>query len=161
MYEVLAPGSVVQKVYQYTAVIQEPVKIDFTVRKRDISKFGIRDERKKRLRNYIKRRGPRSLDKTTKSKLTSHITEFTHIQKGGKMKNRKRDNASGASSTKSNISRAMQLHMPKTPGNLASQTADQVEIPVIRVDQPIILAPTTNTSRELHAPSTSEPREAL
>ena len=51
--------------------------------------------------------------------------------------------------------------MPKIPSNFAQQAVDSNEIPVIEVDQPIILAPTTNNSQELHVPTTSEPREAL
>ena len=44
LYEVLAPGSVVQKTDQYTSVIREPGKMEVTVRNSDIAKFGTREE---------------------------------------------------------------------------------------------------------------------
>ena len=44
LYEVLAPGSVVQKTDQYTSVIREPGKLEVTVRNSVITKFGTRDE---------------------------------------------------------------------------------------------------------------------
>ena len=75
------------------------------------------------------------------------------------MKHRKRDTASGVSSTKANIAHAMLVRMPKVPANLAPQ---------VTVAQPIMIAPPTNTtqelpptSHELQIPSTSVPREAL
>ena len=40
LYEVLAPGSVVQKTDQFTSVIREPGKLEVTVRNSDIAKFG-------------------------------------------------------------------------------------------------------------------------
>ena len=58
LYEVLAPGSVVQKADQYTSVIREPGKLEVTVRNSDIAKFGTRDERRTKLTEYINRRGP-------------------------------------------------------------------------------------------------------
>ena len=42
LYEVLAPGSVVQKTDQNTSVIREPGKMEVTVRNSDIAKFGTR-----------------------------------------------------------------------------------------------------------------------
>ena len=39
LYEVLAPGSVVQKTEQYTSVIREPGKLEVTVRNSDIAKI--------------------------------------------------------------------------------------------------------------------------
>ena len=44
LYEVLAPGSVVQKTDQYTSVIREPGKLEVTVRNGNIAKFGTRNE---------------------------------------------------------------------------------------------------------------------
>ena len=46
LYEVLAPGSVVQKTDQSTSVFREPGKMEVTVRNSDITKFGTRDEQK-------------------------------------------------------------------------------------------------------------------
>ena len=104
---VLAPGSVVQKIDQYTSVIREPGKMEVTVRKSDIAKFGIREERKTKLTEYINRRGPRTHEKTTEAKMLSHINESTRIQKGDrKMKHRKRETGSGVSSNQSNITYA-------------------------------------------------------
>ena len=65
LYEVLAPGSVVQKTDQYTSVIREPGKMEVTVRNSDIAKIGTREERKTKLTEYINRRGPRTHEKTT------------------------------------------------------------------------------------------------
>ena len=80
--EVLAPGSVVQKTDQYTSVIREPGKLEVTVRNSNIAKFGTRDERKTKLIDFVKRRGPRVHENTTEAKILSHIKESTRIQKG-------------------------------------------------------------------------------
>ena len=58
LYEVVAPGCVVQKTDQHTSVIREQGKLDVTVCNSDIAKFGTRDERKKKLTEYINMRGP-------------------------------------------------------------------------------------------------------
>ena len=58
LYEVLAPGSAVQKTDQHISAICEPGKLDITDRNGDIAKFGTRDERKMKLPEYINRRGP-------------------------------------------------------------------------------------------------------
>ena len=81
-YEVLAPGSVVQKTDQYTSVFREPGKLEVTVRKSEIREFGTRDDRKTKLMDYVNRRGPREHEKTTEAKILSHIKESTRIQKG-------------------------------------------------------------------------------
>ena len=166
LYEVLAPGSIVQKTDQYTSVIREPGKVEVTVRNRDIAKFGTRDERKTKLMEYVNRRGPRIHEKTTEAKILSHIKESTRIQKGDrKMKHRKRETGSGVSSNKSNIARAMRVRMPKIPGNFAPQ-----EVPAIQETAPeqqiiitevLIAPPPTNNQSELAIPSTSAPAPAL
>ena len=184
LYELLAPGSIVQKTDQNTQVIREPGKLDVTVLYSDIAKFGSRDERKTMLQDYINRRGP--LENSTEAKILTIRKEFTRIQKGDrKTKHRKRDTASGVSSTKSNIANTMRVCMPKVPTNLASQ------VPVIQapanlapqdaaaqapanialqgiVAQTLITAPPSNTTQELpptalelQLSSTSAPREAL
>ena len=79
IYEVLSPGSVVQKSHQFTSVICEPGKLDVTVRNSVIAKFGTRDERKTKLTKYINRRGPRVYEKSTEAKILSHLKEFTQI----------------------------------------------------------------------------------
>ena len=113
LYEVLAPGSVVQKTDQYTSVIRELGKVEVTVPNSDIAKFGIRDERKTKLMEYVNCRGPRTHEKTTEAKIFSHIKESTRIQKGDrKMKHRKRKTGSGVSSNKSNIARSMRVRIP-------------------------------------------------
>ena len=63
LYEVLAPGSIVQKTDQYTAVLREPGKVEVTVRNSDIAKFGTRDQRKTKLMEYVNLRGPRIHEK--------------------------------------------------------------------------------------------------
>ena len=77
LYEVLAPGSVVQKTDQYTSVIRElgKMEVTVTVRNSDIAKFGTREERKTKLTDYINRRGPRTHEKTTEAMILSHIKE--------------------------------------------------------------------------------------
>ena len=80
-YEVLAPGSVVQKTDQYTSVIREPGKLEVTVRNSDIAKFGTRDERKTKLMDYVNRRGPRVHEKATEAKFLSHIKKFYRYSK--------------------------------------------------------------------------------
>ena len=81
LYEMLAPGSVVQKTDQYTSVIRESGKLEVTVRNSDIAKFGTHDERKTQLMEYVNRRGPRVHEKSTEAKSLSHTKEFTRIQK--------------------------------------------------------------------------------
>ena len=73
LYEVLAPGSVVQKTDQFTPVIREPGKLEARVRNWDIAKCGNRDERKTKLTEYINRRGPRVHEKSTEAIILSHI----------------------------------------------------------------------------------------
>ena len=166
LYEVLAPGSVVQKTDQYTSVIREPGKVEVTVRNSDIAKFGTREERKTKLTEYINRRGPRTHEKTTEAKILSHIKESTRIQKGDrKMKHRKRETGSGVSSNKSNIARAMRVRIPKIQENFAPQVLP--EIPEAAPEQQIITGevmiapPPTNNHPELILPSTSAPAIAL
>ena len=125
LYEVLAPGSTIQKADQYTAVIREPGKVEITVRNSDIAKFGTRDERKTQLVKYGNRRGPRIHEKTTEAKIFSHIKEANRIQKGDR-KMKHRETRSGVPSNKSNISRAMRVRMPKIPEKFAPQ-----EVPAI------------------------------
>ena len=162
LYELLAPGSVVQKTDQYTSVIREPGKIEVTVRNSDIAKFGTREERKTKMTDYINRRGPRTHEKTTEAKILSHIKECTRIQKGDrKMKHRKRETGSGVSSTKSNIARAMRVRMPKVPDNFAPQVLP--EIPEAAPEQQaiteevFIAPPPTNTQQEALVSSPSVP----
>ena len=79
LYEVLAPGLVVQKTHQFTSEIREPGKLVVTVRNSDLAKFGTRDERKTKLTKYINRRGARVYAKSTEAKILSHLKEFTQI----------------------------------------------------------------------------------
>ena len=79
LYEVLAPGSVVQKSDQYRSEIREPGKLAVTVRNSGIAKFGARDERKIKLMDYVNRRGSHVHEKTTEAKILSHIKESTRI----------------------------------------------------------------------------------
>ena len=154
LYEVLAPGSTVQKTDQYTSVIREPGKVEVIVRNSNIAKFGTRDERKTQLMECVNRRGPRIHEKTTEAKIFSHIKESTRIQKGDrKMKHRKRETGSGVSSNKSNIARAMRVRMPKIPENFALQ-----EVPAIPETAPeqqiittevLIAPPPTNNQSDL------------
>ena len=166
LYEVLAPGSVVQKTDQYTTVIREPGKMEVTVRNSDIAKFGTREERKTKSTEYINRRGPRTHEKTTEAKILSHIKESTRIQRGDrKMKHRKRETGSGVSSNKSNIARAMRVLMPKIPENFAPQVLP--EIPEAAPEQQIITGevliapPPTNYQPEVILSSPSAPAIAL
>ena len=104
LYEVLAPGSVVQKTDQFTSVIREPGKLEVTVRNSDIANFVTRDERKTKLAEYVNRRGPRVHEKSAEAKILNHTKEFTLIQKfDSKMRHRKRDTVSGVSSNSSNM----------------------------------------------------------
>ena len=166
LYEMLSPGSVVQKTDQYTSVIREPWKLEGTVSKSDIAKFGTHDERKKQLMDYLNRRGPCVHEKPTEAKILSHTKEFTRIQKGDrKMKHRKRDTGSGVSSNKLNVARAMRISLPKVPASLVPpETTSQ---PEIHPDQQhntselIIAPPPTSQRTELIIPSASVPVEAM
>ena len=165
MYEVLAPGSVVQKTDQYTSVIREPGKMEVTVRNSDIAKFGTREERKTKLTEYINRRGPRTHKKTTEAKILSHIKESTRIQKDRKMKHRKRETGSGVSSNKSNIARAMRVRMPKIPENFAPQVLPEIPEAApeqqIKTGEVIIAPPPTNNQHEVLLSSPSAPAITL
>ena len=81
------------------------------------------------------------------------------------MKHRKRDTASGVSSNRSNIARAMRVRMPKVPPYVTPpETSFQTEatpVPQITASEVIIAPPPTNTFTELALPSTSAPLEAL
>ena len=140
--------------------------MEVTVRNRYIAKFGIREERKTKLTEYINRRGPRTHEKTTEAKILSHIKECTRIQKGDrKMKHRKRETGSGVSSNKSNIARAMRVRMPKVPENFAPQVIP--EIPEAAPEQQIITGevliapPPTNNQPEVLSSSPSVPTTTL
>ena len=166
LYEVLAPGSVVQKTDQYTSVIREHGKLKITFRNSDIAKFGTRDERKTKLMDYVNRTGPRVHEKSTEAKILSHTKEFMRIQKGDqKMKNRKSDTGSGVSSNKSNIARAMRIRKPKVPANLVPpETTSQLEFnPGLQnIISEVIIAPLPTGQRtELIFLSTSAPVEAM
>ena len=50
----LAIISIVQKTDQYTSVIRKQGKLEVTVRDNDLAKIGTRDERKPKVRDYIK-----------------------------------------------------------------------------------------------------------
>ena len=166
LYEVLAPGSVVQNTDQYTSVFREPRKLEITVRNSDIAKFGTRDEQKTQLMEYVNRKWLRVHQKSTEAKNLSHTKEFTRIQKGDrKMKHRQRDTGSRVSSNKSNIARAMRVRMPKVPANLVPpETTSQPEINPDQqniASEVIIAPPPTGQRSELIIPSTSAPVEAL
>ena len=124
LYEMLAPGSVVQKTDQHTA-IREPGKLEVNVQNSVIAQFGTRDERKTKLSEYINRRGHRSSEKLNEAKILSHVKELTRIQKGdSKMKHRKRDTASGITPNRSNNAIAMRVRLPKLQSIFApSETA--------------------------------------
>ena len=165
LYEVLAPGSVVQKTDKYTSVIREPGAI-VTVRNSDIEKIGTREERKTKLTEYINRRGPRTHEKPTEAKILSHIKECTRIQKGDrKMKHRKRETGSGVSSNKSNIARARRVRMLKVPENFAPQVI--LKIPEAVPEQQIITGevliapPPTNSQPDVLLSSPSVPTTTL
>ena len=64
------------------------------------------------------------------------------------MEHRKRVNESVISSTKSKISRAMGVGMPKVPADPIPQIAEHDEVPASTFEQPIVTAPPTNTSQE-------------
>ena len=130
LYEVLVPGSIVQKTDQYTSVIREPGKLEEIVRNSDIAKFGTRDERKTKLMDYVNHRGPHVHEKTTEAKTLSHIKESTCIQKcDRKMKHRKRETGSRVSSNRSNIARSMRVRMTKVTKNFAPpETSSQQEV---------------------------------
>ena len=166
LYEILAPGSVVQKADQYTSELRKTGKVEVTVRNSDIAKFGTRDERKTKLMEYVNRRGPRIHKKTKEAKIFSHIKESNRIQKGDRtMKHRKRETGSGVSSIKSNIARVMRVRMLKIPENFAPQ-----ELPAIQETAPeqhiittevLIAPPPTNNQSKLAIPSTSAEAAAL
>ena len=157
-----------QKTDQFTSRTREPGKLEVTVRNSDIAKFGNLDERKIKLTKYINRRGPRIYEKSTEAKILNHTNKVTWIQKGDrKMKHRKRYTASGVSSNRSNIARAMRVRMPKVPPNLVlvpPETSIQPEASSgqqITASEVIIAPPPTNQLTELTLPSTSAPLEAL
>ena len=91
------------------------------------------------MKAYADRRGPRSGEKLEEEMIQSHIKEFTRKQKRDKkMKQRKRDPGSRISSSKSNISQAMQSRIPKLPNFLAmrnqqpeASTFSHSELPTI------------------------------
>ena len=66
LYEVLAPGSVVQKTDQFTSVIREPGKVEVTVRNSDFAKFSTRSEGKTTIMEYVNSRGPRIHEKNNR-----------------------------------------------------------------------------------------------
>ena len=116
MYEVLFPGINIIKVSLTTSTIKEPNKHIVTVRNSDIAKFGTRQERQTTLKVYADRRGPHNCEKLVEEQIQSHVDQFTRKLKSVKeMKHRRRETGRGASSSRSNISSAMQGHILKIP----------------------------------------------
>ena len=119
-----------------------------------------------KLTEYINCRGPRVHEKSTEAKNLSQRKEFTRIQKGDrKLRHRKRDTASGVSSNKSYIDRAMRVRMLKVPPNFVQpKTPSQSETnsdQQIVTSEVLIAPPPTSQRSELTIPSTSAPVEAV
>ena len=111
----MAPGSNSLKVSPTTFTIKELGKPIVTVRNSDISKF-----QQTPLRVYADQRGTRSCKKPVEEQIQSHNKQFTRELKDDKtMKHGKRDPSSGFSSSRSNISRAMRVGIPKISDFLA------------------------------------------
>ena len=142
-----------------------------TFRNSNIAKFGTRDEQKTILHGYKNRQGHR-ID------FEQYESIYLYTEGDSKMKHRKRENASGLSSKRSNINCAMRVRMPKVPAYLAPQlpnpqiTADitpqntsfQVSSNLATQDTAsysLITAQPNDTAQELQHPSTSAPIEAL
>ena len=133
LYEVLAPGSNIVKISPTTSTPKEPGKQIVTVRNSDFAKFGTAQKRQTPLRVYADRRGRRLCDKLVEEQFQSHIKQFTRELKGDKKtKHCKRDPGSGLSSSRSNISRAMQGRVSQIPDFVAlrNHTAEtQTDLP--------------------------------
>ena len=120
IYEVLAPGSNILKVNPTTSTIKEPGKPIVTVRNSDVAKFGTLQERQTPLIVYAERRGPRLGETLVEENIQSHIKKLQKKINGDKkMKLRKREPGSEASSIKSKISRLMRGRIPKVSNCLA------------------------------------------
>ena len=140
----LAHGSQILKVSPTTSTFKEPGKPIVTVRNSDIAKFGTLQERQTPLKVYADRRGPITGEKMAEERVQSHIKQFTLKIKGDKkMKHRKRDPASGVSSSKSNISRAMRGRIRTVPNFLALRNQQQDEMSISHSEQPTSTQPTS------------------
>ena len=149
LYKVLAPGSHILKVSPTKSTIKEPGKPVVTARNSDIAKFGTQLEPQTPLKVYADRRGPRCGEKMVEKLIQSHIKEFTRKQKRDrKMKHHKRDPGSGVSSSKSNISRAMQGRIPKIPNFLAIRNQQQEESTALHSEQPTKSSATTAAAEQ-------------
>ena len=160
LYEVLAPGSVVQKTDKFTSVISETEKLEVTVRNSDIANFGTRDERKTNLTEYINRRGPRVNEKSAEAKILSHTKFHTNSER------RSQDETSQTGYGKRclikqiqnclrNASKDAKMHHnlvpPETPSQPETNSGQQI------LTSEVIFAPlTTNQRSELTLPSTSQ-----
>ena len=117
LYDVLAPGSLVEKTDTFTSVIKEPGKRDVTIRNSDLAKFGTKAEPQTELQTDANRRPKTPTGKTTKDLISHHAKELRKKLEGGKrMKHRKlAGDVSTVSSIHSNVTRALRVRMPTKP----------------------------------------------
>ena len=116
LYEVMAPGFNIIKVSPHNSTIKELGKTIITVRNSDIAKTGTQQERQTPLKAFAEHRGPRTSKNLLEEKVQSHFKEITRKLKGDKkIKHNRRDQGSGVSSSKFNITRAMRGRILKVP----------------------------------------------
>ena len=117
LYEILAPGSSVDKTDAYTSVIKEPGKWEVTIRNSDLAKFGTEAERQRDLQIYANRRPKVPSGKITEDLINQHAREARKkLEENKKKKHRKiADDSSAVSSIHSNVTRALRVRMPTKP----------------------------------------------
>ena len=117
LWEILAPGSTVERTSDTTTVIKEPGVPEVRVRTSDIAKFGNRVEHNTDIWQYAQRR-PLPYEKTTEEKFYPHMKDLKKNYRGEiKVGHRltQSDAASGVSSANNNISKAISSRKPKKP----------------------------------------------
>ena len=111
-----------------TSTVNETGKALVTVRNVDISKRGTLQEKQTPLMVYADPWRPSTCEKLVDEQIHSQVKQFTRNRKGDKKrKHRRRELGSGVSSSRSNISRAIQRRTLKIPIFLAipSQCNDE------------------------------------
>ena len=98
LYEVLKPGSYVNKSSPTTTIINEPGRSTVKVRDSDLAKFGTKAERSTNLWTYAQRR-PAPYERTTETKIAKHSNDLKKQKRGEiKIRHRQRDTTSVVSS---------------------------------------------------------------
>ena len=148
----LAPGSSVIENDEYTSIIKEPGKREFTIRNSDLAKkIDTKPEKQTDLKDYVDRGTKAPAGKIIKKLMIKHAGDAKkRIEEDKKVKHRRlAGDTSCVTSVHSNVSRALRVRMPKKPMKLIVP-APQTHL----VQSTSVIAPQTSGTQS--RPTTAE-----